>query len=155
MKRAAAAVLGLALVASATAGAAVPHRSASVLTSSTKPGAKPVALMLGMTFEMQCGNPGKGPLSITLPARMTIPKKIAAGAVTVDGKHAKGVAVHGRRLVISLAQPHFLTCDVIGSGTVRVVVARSAGLGNPKKAGIYAFRVAIGPVKGTPKLRIA
>jgi hypothetical protein len=149
-------VLALAclVVAPAALAAAPLQRSASVLTSSTIHGAKPVALTVTLTYEMQCGNPGRTPLTLTLPAAMTVPASISTNNVLLDGKPAKSVAVHGSRLVIAIEQPHFLTCDVIGLSSLKILITKKAGLGNPKTAGIYGFPIEIGPIRGTPKLQI-
>jgi hypothetical protein len=149
-----AAAIAAACCLTGVASAAVPQRGAYVITSSTAARAIPVALTVSLTFEMQCGNPGRSPLTLTLPPQMTVPVRIAASSVLVDGKPAKSVTTHGSKVTIAIAQPHFLTCDVIGMSTLTVMIGKRAGLGNPKTAGIYAFHVAIGPVKGAPKLRI-
>ncbi|HEY4348042.1 MAG TPA: hypothetical protein VGM80_10670 [Gaiellaceae bacterium] len=155
MKKFALVVVALLLGCAAAASAAVPQRSVSVLTSSTKPGAKPVALMLSLTYEMQCGNPGRTPLTLTLPSQMTAPAKLSRSEVLLNGKPAKSAVIHGSKVTITIEQPQFLTCDVIGMGTLKVVILKKAGLGNPKKPGIYGFPIEIGPIKGTPMLRIA
>jgi hypothetical protein len=43
---------------------------------------------------------------------------------------------------------------VLGIGSLSVVIGAKAGLANPRIAGVYSFRVAVGTIHGTPKLRI-
>ncbi len=138
-----------------TAQGALPPSSASVAASSYAPRANP-ALTFKLTYEMQCGSPGAGPLVVQLPSAMSVPVSIAPSSVLVNGAPAASVKVKGSKLTVGIPQKGgFITCDVIGMGTLTVVVTRSAGLHNPKAKGIYGFRVAIGPLDVAPKYRIS
>jgi hypothetical protein len=157
MRKVAAALFACAVAAVSAAGATavVPPRTASVIASSTAAGAKPVALVYKLTFEMQCGDPGNTPLTLRLPAGMTVPESIPASAVRLNGDPATSVKSSGTSLVVSIEQKTFIKCGVVGMGTLTVVIGKSAGLGNPKAAGVYAFPIAIGAMRGVPKMRIS
>jgi hypothetical protein len=150
-----AAVLVTAFVTIAAAqGAALPTRGASVSASTYKAGAKPVALTFKLDYEMPCGNPGQT-LAVQLPSNMGVPASISPGSVLVNGKTAKSVSRHGSTLSIAIAEKHWLRCNVLGFGSLSVVIGAKAGLANPRTPGVYGFRIAVGTVHGTPKLRIS
>jgi hypothetical protein len=136
------------------ASPAVPQPSAAVSTSSTRAGAKPVALTVTLTLPTRCGDPGKTPLILTLPRAMARPTFVAPASVLLNGRQADSVQTKGQQLVISMKQPGFIRCSVVGVSTLTITIARRAGLGNPKAPGIYSFPVSIGVMHGTPKLRI-
>jgi hypothetical protein len=143
------------VTAAGTAQAALPAPSASVADSSHKPGAA-AALTIVMNYEMQCGNPGAGPLLLKLPAAMTIPASLGPSRVLLNGSPAASVKTQASTLTIGIPQKTGgVTCDVIGPGKLTVVIPKTAGLRNPKANGTYTFRVAIGPLDVTPKLRIS
>ena len=148
-------VFGVALFAlgAASATAAVPGNSASVVASTYKAGS-PVALTFNLSYPMQCGNPGET-LVVRLPAGMKVPASIGAAAVRVNGGTARSVTTHGSTVAIGIAKKQWITCDLLGMGKLSVVIGARAGLANPAAKGVYGFQVAIGPVRGTPKLRIS
>jgi hypothetical protein len=150
MKAIAASLAALACAAAAQAG--VPANTASVSASTYAKG-KPVALTFSLKYKMPCGSPGKT-MTLLMPAGMTVPARIERHAVLVNGAAASSVATHGLTVSIGLAKKQWITCDVLGMGTLSVVVGRKAGLANPVKPGVYGIRLAIGPIKGTPQLRI-
>jgi hypothetical protein len=152
------AALAAACLASATGAAAAPsplQGSATIAASSARHGAKPVALTYRLTYEMQCGNPGKGPLTLSFPSQMSLPAVVPAADVLLDGKRAPSVGRSGRSLVVSLPPPPAVMCDVIGPGTLTVVITKAAGLGNPRAAGRYAFPVRSAKLSAAPKLVIS
>ena len=102
---------------------------------------------------MPCGNPGQT-LTVRLPSNMGVPASISPGAVLVNGKTAKSVSRHGSTLSIAIAEKNWLKCNVLGIGSISVVIGAKVGLANPRRAGVYGFRVAIGTIHGTPKLRV-
>jgi hypothetical protein len=128
-----------ALLAGATYAAA-PH-SATVTASPSGAGARPAALTVRLSYEMQCGYPGPGPIIVRLPAGERVPATIAPSALLVNGKPAPGVHVAGRAVSIDLPPRPAIMCDVIGPGTAKVVFTRAAGLGNPTRAGSYTVTV--------------
>jgi hypothetical protein len=118
----------------------IPAASLAVTLSSHVAGARPVAVTLQMHYEMQCGWPGPGILTIRFPSAMVVPSRLAGSAVRVDGKPSTGVTATGRTINVQLPQRPQIMCDVIGPGTVTVSFARAAKLGNPKAAGSYTVR---------------
>ena len=144
------AALGAALVLGG--GAAAKPRSTptplldtvSATLSSSHAGARPVALTLAIRMEVQCGRLVGGTLAVRLPAQERLPAKVASGAVLVGGKPSGAVAVAGHTLTVSIPRPRGMMCDVIGPGTVTLVLTRAANLGNPKNAGTYPLVVARG-----------
>ena len=123
-------------------------------SSSTRAGATPIALTFRLQYEMQCGSPGRGPVTIVLPAPVTAPGKIARAAVLLDGKAPESVSVSGSRIVIGIPPRKGVMCDVIGPGTLTVVLEKQAGIGNPKSAGSYVFRVSVGSESFGPPLTV-
>jgi hypothetical protein len=134
----------------------LPPQSAGVSESTSTAGARHVALTFVLRYQMQCGDPGTGPIAITLPAAMTAPAKIARTAVLVDGKAPASVRRRGAKIVVGLVgRKGLITCDVIAVGTLKLVLTRAAGIANPKAKGIYAVGVLIGAsIKAQPKIRI-
>jgi hypothetical protein len=134
----------------AAAGAA--GNTASVAASTSTHGA-PVALTFSLTYPMQCGNPGRT-LTVQLPANMKLPPVIAPQTVRVNGSASTSVKLHGSTVSIAIGRKQWLDCKVRGAGTLSVVIAAGAGLANPRSPGVYGFPVAIGQVRGIPKLRV-
>jgi hypothetical protein len=143
------------LVATATAGVkALPGQSAGAALSSNKAGARSVGLTLTLRYEMQCGSPGQGPVSVTLPATMSVPARIAAASVLVDGKTAPSIGRSGARILVGLPPQPRIMCDSITIGTLTIAFTKAAGLGNPKSAGTYAVSAARLAQTFSAKLRI-
>jgi hypothetical protein len=137
------------------ANASVPAQSASVALSSNLAGAHPVTLTVQLHYEMQCGSPGLGPVTLGLPAKMSVPAKIVRSSVLVDGKTAPSLTRSGSRLVVGLPVPQgVVMCDSIALGTLTIVVTRAAGIGNPSGAGAYALAIEKGALRFGAKLRI-
>jgi hypothetical protein len=112
--------------------------------SNARAGARPVAVTLALRMELQCGRLLGGTLVVRLPAQERVPGRIAPAAVLVSGKPAAAVAVTGHVITVSIPRPPVMMCDVIGPGTVTLVLTRSANLGNPKTAGRYPLVLARG-----------
>jgi hypothetical protein len=148
-------VAAAAIAGSSLAAVPLPPQSAGVSESTSTAGARPVALTFILRYQMQCGNPGKGPVTLTLPSAMTVPAKIAKSSVLLNGKTPPSVTSRGTKIVVGIAQPSFVTCDVIGVGKLTIVLKRSAGIGNPKTKGVYTFNVQVGKfIKGQPLMRV-
>ncbi len=124
------------LVAGAPAAPLLPS-SMSVALSTSRPGARPVAVMLTLRYEMQCGYPGPGPVVVRLPAREHIPAALPAGAVLVNGRAATAAVAAGSSLRVALPPRPQVMCDVIGPGRLTIAFGRRAGLGNPGVPGGY------------------
>jgi hypothetical protein len=139
----------------AAAGPMLPAQSISVVASSLQVGAHPVALTFTFKYEMQCGDPGTGPVVLQLPAAMSVPSRVAKGSVLLNGTALLSFAVKGAKITVGIPPRSGVMCDVIGPGTLTVVLERSAGIGNPKSAGTYVFDLSARPgTSGTVKLRI-
>jgi hypothetical protein len=110
--------------------------------STTKAGAKPVALTVKVHYEMVCGQPGTGKAVVSLPAAAAVPSGIDSSAVLVNGKPAPSVSVAGHDISISMPprRPGPM-CLVVGPGTLTLVLTRAAAIGNPGSAGTYTIRV--------------
>jgi len=115
--------------------------AATASLSSTRAGAKPVALTVKVHYQMVCGQPGPGTAILTLPAAASVPGTIGSSAVLVNGKPATAVAVSGHDVSITLPRRKGITCLAIGPGTLTLTLTKSAGLGNPAASGTYAIRV--------------
>jgi hypothetical protein len=133
----------------------LPTQSISLAASSLQVGAHPVALTFTFRYEMQCGDPGTGPVVLQFPAAMSVPSRVAKGSVLLNGTAPSSVAVKGAKITVGIPPRSGVMCDVIGPGTLTVVLERSAGIGNPKSAGTYVFELSARPgTSGTAKLRI-
>jgi hypothetical protein len=132
-----------------------PMDSVTVTLSSTHAGARPVVLTLAVRTELQCGRLIGGALVVRLPAQERMPATVAATAVLVGGKPSGAVAVAGHILTVSIPRPRAMMCDVIGPGTVTLVLTRSANLGNPKNAGTYPLVVSRGTQQFKTQLKIS
>jgi hypothetical protein len=150
---------GIALLAAATAAAASaanppppiqpipvnpggPNRPPATATlSDSSAGAKPVRLVVRVSYPMVCGQPGRGKAIVTLPTEATVPSSIAATAVLVNGKTAPAVSVAGHDISIAMPTHKGVTCMSIGPGTLTLTLTRLAGIGNPRAAGTYMVKV--------------
>lgn len=138
-------VCGAALATGAAAVAAPPGAEgsdwASVSLSSVHAGARPVALVVSLHTELQCGRLRGGPLALTFPAAARLPRTMSASAITVEGKQPFSVKLADRTLSITMPPPIGVMCDVIAPGTAKIVVSRAARVGNPPVAGTYKLVV--------------
>ncbi|MGH3004247.1 MAG: hypothetical protein ACRDM1_16545 [Gaiellaceae bacterium] len=145
LRRTAALTGALALLGGPAAGAAVsPTPSATAILSTDRAGARPVALVVRLHYEMQCGWPGEGRLTIRFPAAMRVPRAVPRAAVRVDGKPTRRLGKRGRLIAVALPLRPQILCDAIGPGTLTVAFTRAAGLGNPPAPGRYPLRATRG-----------
>jgi hypothetical protein len=114
----------------------------AIAVSSHAAAARPVAIALRTTMTLQCGWPGPV-LDVVFPTAERLPNAIPGATVRVEGKQPAAVTRSGRTVSISVPRPQVL-CDAIGPATVRITFARTAGIGNPKRAGGYAITVGNG-----------
>ncbi|HUJ91733.1 MAG TPA: hypothetical protein VLW05_03470 [Gaiellaceae bacterium] len=144
----AAVVCGAALAAGAAAVAAPPGAEgsdwAAVSLSSAAAGARPVAVLVSLHTELQCGRLRGRSIDLVFPAASKLPKTVAAGAVSVQGRRPSSVRLTGRTLSIAMAPPTGVICDVIGPGIAKILVTRAAQVGNPSSAGTYTLSVRYG-----------
>jgi len=145
-------LVGLAVFTFGAVAAGAAGNTASVSASTSKAGA-PVALTFSLTYPMPCGNPGQS-LTVRFPSSMTFPREIAPESVRVNGHRAKTVTLKGSTVSIPIARKQWLNCGLRGMGKLSIVIAPGAGLANPKRPGVYGFPIAIGHLRGIPKLRI-
>ncbi len=113
-----------------------------------------MSVTVHLHYEMQCGSPGLGPVTLALPAKMSVPAKIVRSSVLVDSKTAPSLTRSGSRLVVGLPVQGVVMCDSIAPGTLTIVVTRAAGIGNPSGAGTYALAIEKGALRFGTKLRI-
>lgn len=118
--------------------------TATVMLSSARAGAEPVALTLELGYEMQCGYPGPGPVVITFPVAERVPAVLSRAEVLVGGHPAVSVGVSGHSVSVGLAPEPRVMCDVIGPGRLTVQFTSAAGLGNPSRPGSYTVEAARG-----------
>lgn len=115
--------------------------AASATLSTTRAGAKPVALTLKLHYEMVCNQPGLGKAIVTLPQASFVPAHIDSAAVLVNGKPAPAVTVSGHDVSITMPMKRpGVSCMVMGPGTLTLTLTRAARLGNPARAGTYTIR---------------
>jgi hypothetical protein len=97
-----------------------------------------IRLTLILRYEMQCNYPGAGPLVVTFPAALKLPKQFAAGAVKLAGKPVTA-KVDGRHVTVTVAPHTGILCDVMGPGSLTLAFTRDARLASPARAGFYRF----------------
>jgi len=114
-----------------------PETGASLVLSNSRAGVRPVALTLELRYEMQCGNPGTGSLLVDLPSQMQVPSRFPSGSARLDGKSVALTFAARSELRIPLPPRPGILCDLIGPGTLTLVVTKQAGIGNPTAAGTY------------------
>ena len=102
-------------------------------------------LTLSLHYWMTCGQPGPGPVAVTLPSGV----RIAALHATVNGKPAP-VSRSGRTVDVTLAKPPQVTCMSITLGTLRVAVA-----GLHAGSGTYAVTAQVNRHSFTTSFRVA
>ena len=116
-------------------------QSVNVSLSDARAGKRPVALTITLGYEMQCGYPGSGSLVVGLPATEQLPKSFSRGAATLNGKQAQVGFATGKALRVALPPRPEIMCDVIGPGTLRLVLTKAANLGNPRRPRSYPISV--------------
>jgi hypothetical protein len=149
MLRAVGAVVCCAALATGAAAFAAPPGAegsdwAAASVSSSHARARPVGLVVSLHTELQCGKLRGGSLALTFPAAARLPRTIPASAIAVQGRQPSSVKLAGRTLSITMPRPVGMTCMVIGPGTAKIVVSRTAQLGNPAAAGAYELGVRYG-----------
>ena len=140
-------VLALTLAAFAvlttSVSAAMPVGGAAAVATPEAAGVKPAALRLSLSLELRCAKPGPAAIAISLPRAWRVPKTVTRTAVWIDSSHPDAVAVSHHTLTLQPAAAPG-TCTVMAPGTIKVKFTRAAKLGNPRQAGRYTIRAAIG-----------
>lgn len=111
--------------------------SLAAVARPARAGATPVALTLAARLELQCGQPGPGPIVVRLPAALRLGQAMPRAAVLVDGRSVESVRVSGHVVTLVPRRHAGVICDVIGPGTLTVLFTKSARLGNPVRPGSY------------------
>ena len=104
-------------------------------------------LTLKLHFEMTCGKPGVGPVTIQLPAKMQAPQSLAVHI----GTTLATAAVSGNQVTVQLPQPHGVTCMSIVPGTLTLYLA---GVRNPASAGTYFVHARLRTMAFTAQLAV-
>src|SRR5579862_5900977 len=113
--------------------------SATVALSSTRVGKRPVAVTLTLGYEMQCGYPGSGSLIVALPVTEQLPNSFPGASAVLNGRSVRLGFAAGKALRVTLPPRPKIMCDVIGPGSLKLVLTKAAKLGNPRKAGSYVI----------------
>jgi hypothetical protein len=116
-------------------------QSMTVTASSHAASAHPVRLSVTLSYRMQCNYPGAGPVVITFPKALRMPRHLAAGAVQLAGKPI-AANVNGRRVTVTIKPHSGVLCGMVGPGMLRLVFTRKAHLANPTRPGSYRFTAA-------------
>ena len=143
----------------ANAGAGSKQRTAgpdslTVTASSHAAGAQHVRLGLTFRYGMQCNYPGAGPIVVTFPKALKLPKNLGAGAVRLAGKPI-AATVSGRKVTVTVKPPSGVLCGTIGPGLLKLVFTPKAKLANPSRAGSYRFTATHAPHTFAAKLHIS
>jgi hypothetical protein len=104
-------------------------------------------LTLKLHFEMTCGRPGPGPVTIQLPAKMQAPRSLAVRIGTTPAP----ATVSGSQVTVQLPQPHGVTCMSITQGTLTLNLA---GVRNPASAGTYFVHAHLRTMAFTAQLAV-
>jgi hypothetical protein len=135
----------------------VPSSSTPAMTATlTRPivGARPIGLTTDLTYTMQCGYPGPGPIVFTLPTAMRVPQTMSRSYVLVNGKPAVSVAVSGHQVSVGLAPAPQVMCDTLAIGTLTIAFNPGANLGNPSAPGTYSVRATRGQTAFEAKVHV-
>lgn len=123
-------------------GRSLPLAKTTATLSTTRAGARPVAVTLKVHYEMVCGQPGPGTAIITFPRAAFVPPRIDRSAVLVNGKPTPSVTVAGHAIAVAMPpRGPGVSCLVIGPGTLTLTLKPAVGLGNPRAAGTYVIGV--------------
>lgn len=135
----AAAVLASVLVAVPLAGATSKQSPVTprmtVTASPDAASARGARLTMTLRYQMQCGYPGVGPLVVSFPRGVRLPKRLAANAVRLSGNPIAATRA-GRQVAVAIPPPGQL-CGLIGPGSLKLVFTRKAHFVNPKQAGSF------------------
>jgi hypothetical protein len=144
VKRAAAALVAAAALAGPAAAGDIQSATAVV---SPALASHQATLVLKLHFEMTCGRPGGGPLSVQLPGKMQAMPSLAA---RIAGAPAT-TKVSGDQVTVQLPRQHGISCMSIAPGTLTVDLT---GVRNPAHAGTYLVRAHLRKMAFTARLAI-
>jgi len=104
-------------------------------------------LTLKLHFEMTCGRPGVGPVTIQLPGKMQVPRSLTVRIGTTPTT----ATVSGDQVTVQLPKPHGITCMSIAPGTLTLYLA---GVVNPANAGTYFVHARLRTMAFTAQLAV-
>ena len=110
----------------------------TVAASPHSVGAHRVRLTLTLRYQMQCNYPGAGPLVVTFPSALKLPKGFGTHSVKLAGKSVVATR-KGRHVTVTVPPPSGVLCGLVGPGSVKLVFTRKAKLANPARPGSYRF----------------
>ena len=118
-------------------------------TAVVSPGlvAQRATLTLKLHFQMTCGRPGAGPVTIRLPGTMQAPRSLAVRIGTTPAP----ATVSGNQVTVQLPTPRGVTCMSIGPGTLTLYLA---GVRNPANAGTYFVHARLRAMAFTAQLAV-
>ena len=102
---------------------------------------------LRLHYLMTCGQPGEGPVEITLPSSLRFGGSLSG---FVNGKQRPTLS-SAHTATVQLPKPPEVTCMSIGPGVLTVALR---GVRVPTVAGVYTIRAAIGTHRFSVRLRI-
>lgn len=147
-------LVGTASAAAGSRQSAVDLQSMTVTASPRSAGAHGIRLAVTLRYRMQCNYPGAGPLVVTFPRALKLPKKLAAGAVRIAAKPI-AATVDGRQVTVTI-KPHVgVLCGMVGPGLLKLVFTPKAKLVAPSRAGAYRFTATHAPHTFAAKLHIS
>ena len=122
----------------AASEAATSLQAMTVVAAPNAARARAVRLTITLRYEMQCSYPGVGPLVVTFPSAVKLPKRFAAGSVRLSGK-AIAAKIKRRRVTVTIPPPQGSLCTTIGPGVAKLTFTHAAKIANPAAAGSYRF----------------
>jgi hypothetical protein len=139
----------LAALALALPTSAIAMDGSNWATAVVSPGlvAQRATLTLKLHFQMTCGRPGVGPVTIRLPGTMQVTRSLAVRI----GMAPAPATVSGNQVIVQLPTPHGVTCMSIGPGTLTLYLA---GVRNPASAGTYFVRARLRTMAFTAQLAV-
>jgi hypothetical protein len=105
------------------------------------------ALVLKLHYEMQCGSPGRGTVTVQLPRAFSTAPPVTG---FVNGKQ-QSTQVAGRTVTVALPKPPPLSCTSIAPGVLTLTLR---GVRVAKALGTYAIRATVHALVFTARLRI-
>ena len=83
--------------------------------------------------------PGPGPVVVKFPSPNGLPKAFPSGSVSSSTAPEPAARERATPSASPLPPAPAIMCDVIGPGRLTIAFGRSAGLGNPARAGTYTI----------------
>jgi hypothetical protein len=136
-------VRAVAAAVAALAGTVLPVSPHATATLAPSTAGAHTMLTLAVRARLQCGAGPSGPVVVSLPPQLGVPRRIDPRSTRIDDRIPVSVAVSLHAVTLKLELDRSLACDATAVGTVDVVFLRSAGLVNPRRAGVYPISVRV------------